>query len=119
MTQPYAAGALVSTVDDLARWDSAVASGKLLQQSSWKKAFSPYVLNDGTVTKYGYGWEIGRLSGVKIISHGGAIDGFNCAVLRIPAEGLFIAVLSNTGIGNDAETVAVQAASIMMNPVPN
>jgi CubicO group peptidase (beta-lactamase class C family) len=39
MSVPYAAGALVSTVDDLARWDAAVSSGKLLKASSWHRAF--------------------------------------------------------------------------------
>jgi len=31
MTLPYAAGSLVSTVDDLARWDAAITAGKLLK----------------------------------------------------------------------------------------
>ena len=116
MSQPYAAGALVSTVDDLARWDAAVSSGKLLRQSTWDKAFLPHVLGDGSATKYGYGWEIGKLLGTTVISHSGAIDGFNAAVLRIPAQGLYIAVLSNIGRGADAESVAVQAAAILMGP---
>lgn len=115
MSQPYAAGALVSTVDDLARWDAAISSGKLLKESSWNKAFTPYTLNDGTVTKYGYGWEIGKLFGLKIISHSGRINGFTSEALRIPEEKLYVAVLSNTDVGNDAETVAVQAASIVMS----
>lgn len=119
MSQPYAAGALVSTVDDLARWDAAISSGKLLKESTWKKAFTPYTLNDGTVIKYGYGWEIGKLFGLKIISHGGSINGFNSGVLRIPDEKLYVAVLSNAGVGSDAETVAVQAASIVMSQTRN
>jgi D-alanyl-D-alanine carboxypeptidase len=117
MSQPYAAGALVSTVDDLARWDAAVSDGKLLQASTWEKAFSVHMLNDGKATKYGYGWEIGTLSGLNIISHSGAIDGFSAAVLRIPQEKLYVAVLSNAGMGDNAESVAIQAASIMMNPI--
>ncbi|NGZ86991.1 serine hydrolase domain-containing protein [Duganella aceris] len=115
MSQPYAAGALVSTVDDLARCDAAISGGKLLKESTWKRAFTPYALTDGTVTKYGYGWEIGKLFGLKIISHSGSISGFNAAVLRIPEDKLYVAVLSNLGVGNDAETAAVQAASIVMS----
>ena len=40
-TQPYAAGALVSSVDDLAKWDAAIADGKLLSAESWRKLFEP------------------------------------------------------------------------------
>ena len=43
------------------------------------------------------------------------IDGFNAAVLRIPQSMLYVAVRSNSGIGNDAETTA-QAASIVLRP---
>ena len=32
MTQPYAAGALISTVDDLAKWDAALAAGRVVQR---------------------------------------------------------------------------------------
>jgi D-alanyl-D-alanine carboxypeptidase len=115
MSQPYAAGALVSTVDDLARWDAAISSGSLLKQSSWNKAFTPYKLNDGTATKYGFGWEIGKLFGLKIASHSGRINGFTSAALRIPGEKLFVVVLSNIDVGVDPESVAVQAASIVMS----
>ncbi len=55
MSQPYAAGALVSTVDDLARWNAAVAAGKLLKTASWKQAFTAYTLTGGKRTDYGYG----------------------------------------------------------------
>jgi D-alanyl-D-alanine carboxypeptidase len=120
MTQPYAAGALVSTVDDLARWDAAVSSGKLLKESSWKKAFTPYTLNTGKSTSYGYGWEMGKLQGVPMISHGGAINGFNTFALRLPAEKVYVAVLSNADSGLvRANVVASKAAAIAIGrPFP-
>src|SRR5215216_3268179 len=39
MTQPYAAGALASTVDDLARWDRALVDGRLLQPATLARAW--------------------------------------------------------------------------------
>jgi len=119
MSQAYAAGAMVSTVDDLKRWEAVIAGTRLLAEASWEKAFTPFTLSDGRVTKYGYGWEIGKLSGLKIISHGGYVDGFNAGVLRIPELKLYVAVLSNTGGRGDAESVAVQAASIVMAQTPD
>jgi CubicO group peptidase (beta-lactamase class C family) len=121
MTQPYAAGSLVSTVDDLARWDAAVSSGKLLKAASWQHAFTPYVLANGKPANYGYGWELGKLRGFEEISHNGSINGFNSEVLRLPTEHVYVAVLSNTrgGVMNP-EYVAMKAAALMVGkPYPN
>jgi len=121
MTQPYAAGSLVSTVDDLARWDAAVSSGKLLKAASWQRAFTPYVLTTGSSTGYGYGWETGTLRGAQMIGHGGGIPGFNTFALRLPAEKLYVAVLSNTDSGlQPAAEAAYKAAAIALGkPFPD
>ena len=47
MTQPYAAGSLASSVDDLALWNSALWSNKLLKPESLAKAHKAHVLKDG------------------------------------------------------------------------
>jgi CubicO group peptidase (beta-lactamase class C family) len=121
MTQPYAAGSLVSTVDDLARWDAAVSSGKLLKAASWQRAFTPYTLADGASTNYGYGWSVGKLKGTPMISHGGGINGFNTYVLRLPAEKVYVAVLSNADSGlMQADDAAMRAAAIAIGkPFPD
>ncbi|MEW6166076.1 MAG: serine hydrolase [Pseudomonadota bacterium] len=113
MTQPYAAGSLVSTVDDLARWDAAISSGKLLKPASWQRAFTPYTLADGKSTGYGYGWQIGKLQGAASVEHGGAINGFNTFAQRLPEQKVFVAVLSNAdgGLVNPG-MVANRAAAI-------
>ena len=113
MTQPYAAGSLVSTVDDLARWDAAIAQGKLLKATSWQRAFTPYTLASGKSTGYGYGWEMGRLQGAPIVAHGGGINGFSTFALRLPEQKVFVAVLTNAdgGLVNPG-FVARKAAAI-------
>lgn len=121
MTQPYAAGALVSNVDDLARWDQAITDGKLLNAASWKKAFTPYTLANGKSTGYGYGWEIGKLNGANTIAHGGGINGFSTYALRIPEEKVYVAVLSNADSGgSDPHMVAAKAAALAIGkPFPD
>jgi len=115
MSQPYAAGSLVSSVDDLARWDAAVSQGKLLKPASWKRAFTPYTLADGKPTGYGYGWQVGSLQGVPVVSHGGGINGFSTYALRLPEQKVFVAVLSNAdgGVANPG-VVASKAAALAM-----
>jgi CubicO group peptidase (beta-lactamase class C family) len=77
MTQPYAAGSLLSTVDDLALWDTALYTDKLVKQASLQKAWTPYVLKDGGTTNYGFGWSKLQYDGRTLIEHGGGIHGFS------------------------------------------
>lgn len=95
MHVPHAAGALVSTVDDLHRWNRAIASGELMQRETIARAFAPFILADGRSTGYGFGWGIGSAAGRASIEHGGDIPGFATETYWIPDEDLFVAVLSN------------------------
>ena len=99
MSQPHAAGSLMSTVDDLAKWDAALYTEKLVKQESLKKAWTPFVMNSGRPTNYGYGWGISTLQGEKIISHGGGINGFTCEAIRLPESKVYVAILTNRDSG--------------------
>jgi D-alanyl-D-alanine carboxypeptidase len=120
MSQPYAAGSLISTVDDLATWDAAISSGALLKAESWKKAFTPYVLKQGEPTNYGYGWSIGQLEGSPMISHGGGINGFSTYELRLPEEKVYVAVLTNAdrGLAKPEMVASRLAAKIIGKAIP-
>lgn len=95
MTHPYAAGALVSTVDDLWKWDQALSAGKLVDLKLLAQAYSNTVLPDGRSTGYGFGWGIGTLGRLKTIEHGGGINGFSAYEMKVPDAGLYVAILSN------------------------
>ncbi|WP_374585861.1 serine hydrolase [Pseudoduganella sp.] len=121
MTLPYAAGALVSTVDDLARWDAAISAGKLLTAASWQQAFTPCALPGGGKCTYGYGWSTGTMRGHRLVAHGGDIAGFNSQAIRLPDDKVFVAVLGN---GNrtilNTERVAFTAAAMAAgDPFPS
>ncbi|WP_426162806.1 serine hydrolase [Pseudoduganella sp. R-34] len=113
VTLAYSAGALVSTVDDMARWDAAVSSGKLLKPATWRQAFTSCRLPKEAPCNYGYGWNIGALAGHRMIHHGGSIPGFTAQALRLPDDKVFVAVLTN-GNGGAVNTpvIAHKAAGI-------
>ncbi len=118
----YAAGGLVSSVDDLARWDAAISSGKLLKPASWARAFAPYALTGGASTHYGYAWHIGSLRGSPLIAHGGNIVGYASYAVRLPQQKVYVAVLvnSDSGMARTPELVAKKAAAIAIgNPYPD
>lgn len=95
MTQPHAAGALVSSVDDLARWDRAIADGELLSAEGWARALTAFPLADGSSTAYAAGWLTGHVGPHASFEHGGGINGFAAYGLHVPSERLFVAVLAN------------------------
>lgn len=113
MSQAYAAGALVSNVDDMARWENAIANGKLISLANWTKAFTPYRLADGSSCSYGYGWEVCTLQQQPMLAHSGGINGFMTCALRLPEDKLFVAVLSNADFGVvDPEYIAQKIGAI-------
>ncbi|MFO7695396.1 MAG: serine hydrolase [Vicinamibacterales bacterium] len=124
MTQPYAAGSLISTVDDLAKWDAALTAGRVINAESLAKCFASHKLASGSESGYGYGWSIGRYEGRAVQEHGGGIHGFRSYVLRIPSDGVYVAVLSNMAAAAPSpEMLARLAAAIaigkpLVNPTP-
>ncbi len=104
MTQPYAAGALCSTVGDLAAWTLALAGGKVVSPASYKLMTTPGTLNDGKAHTYGFGLGIGAFSGHREISHSGGINGFISELHHFPDDSVIVVVLSNTE-GNAAPTL--------------
>jgi len=98
MTQPYAAGSLLTNVDDLAVWNDALLSGRLIKRETLEKAWTPYKFKDGTSAGYGYGWAIGKYEGHRMIIHGGGINGFLSAGILFPEDRLFVTLLTNSAI---------------------
>jgi CubicO group peptidase (beta-lactamase class C family) len=95
MSIPYAAGSLYSTVEDLYKWDRALETEKVLTQKSKDLMFKPGMSN------YGYGFVMGEMEigktgkKVKIIGHGGGINGFNTLITRLPESGSLVVLLGN------------------------
>ena len=112
MSHPHAAGSLMSTVDDLAKWDAALYTEKLVKQSSLQRAWTSYVLKSGKPTDYGYGWSVAQLEGMQMLTHGGGIHGFTCDAVRLPEMRVYVAILTNRGggVGNLTKKFAVLAS---------
>lgn len=113
-TQVYAAGSLMSTVDDMALWAEALTSEKLLRRASLERMTTPVKLASGQPTPVAYGLGAPDDDGIRILEHGGGIPGFNTHILIIPDRRLQVIVLSNfsgqdPGAGGLAHHAAMKA----------
>lgn len=94
----FGSGLLYSTVNDLYRWDQALANDTLVSQATLTKIFTPHVnatLFPGST--YGYGWFITQapVPGHRLIWHDGVIDGFRNFIGRYVDDHVTIIFLSN------------------------
>ena len=103
-------GAFLSTVTDLAKWEAALATHKLLDQSSLDQMWTPVKLNNGSTYTYGFGWELDSIAGHKQIHHGGSLPGFRSQFARFVDDKLSVIVLTN-GDNADAAFFAVGVAN--------
>jgi CubicO group peptidase (beta-lactamase class C family) len=95
MTWPHAAGSLLSTTEDLYVWTRALHEGKFVSKASLLEAFKGALQTDGKDTYYGYGLMNGIIRGEATIEHSGGINGFVTNACYIPAQDLFVVVLTN------------------------
>jgi len=106
MSIPYAAGSMYSTVEDLYLWDQALYTEQLLPAKFRDLLFKNYIAVGRNNESYGYGWFLYDIPNekngekIKVIEHGGGINGFNTIISRIPADQDLIVLLNNTGGAN-------------------
>lgn len=107
-------GALYLTIYDMAKWDAALYTEKLLKKSSLEQMWMPVKLNDGKTHPYGFGWGLGEVRGHRIIEHGGAWQGFKAQITRFVDDKLTVIVFANQIRANQAKLARGVAA--IVNP---
>ncbi len=96
MTVPYSAGALCSTVLDLITWQRAFDAHRAVNRDSHRRMTTPARLNDGWQTTYGYGLLADEIDGLRLVGHGGEIDGGSALLMYYPDHDLIVATATNT-----------------------
>ena len=93
----FSAGSVLSTVEDLAKWDAALYGEKLLKKSSFAQMWTPARTNGGAAASinYGFGWFIDSYHGRRFVQHGGGTPGFSSVIYRFTDDRLTIIILTN------------------------
>ena len=97
---PFAGGAVCATASDLAKWQAALDSGRVLTPSSLALMRTPTTLADGTKIDYGLGTRLGSLDGHRVLGHTGSGGGYRTVLASFPNDHLTIVVLINTDDGS-------------------
>ena len=116
-TIEYAAGGLISNVDDLLKWHNGLYTYTILKKETLQKAFTPYLLKDETSTGYGYGWFVKTTAGIQSIEHEGGMPGFRTNEIYYPAEDIFIATLFNCGSAPIDQLSPALASMVLGKPL--
>ena len=94
-TRKWAAGAIVSSVNDLVKWDQALHTEKLLKKATREQMWTAAVLSTGEKTSYGFGNELRSMRGHQIAGHQGGGMAFDCTLYRFVDDNLTVIVLCN------------------------
>lgn len=111
ITASAPAGSITSSANDMAKWLRFVLNGgtvggkRLVSEKGFEEWLKPQMkITPNGVVSYGLGWFIEKWNGLKVVHHGGNIDGFNSLVAMIPEKKLGFVMLTNVSgspLGNE------------------
>lgn len=112
----WAAGGVLATADDLARFAIALDTGKLLNAETLKQVYTVKEI-PGVKTDYGLGWHVSTdQDGRMWAEHSGGATGGAAYLLRAPGDGLAIAILCNLERPGDLKKLSMEMARAVMTP---
>jgi len=114
MSQPYAAGALCSTVGDLARWNGLLHGGKVVSAESYRAMTTPEGAAASGRLQYGFALARDTLGGHTMIAHNGGINGFVSENAWFPDTRTSITVLTNSSGGSNPGKLMRQVARVAL-----
>ncbi len=123
-------GGIYSNLEDLAKWDEALANHTLLSAKEMQPALNAVKLADGSQpywasgpgdadplagqpVSYGFGWFLNPYRGHKRMWHYGDTTGFKAAIQRFPKDKLTVILLANRS-DLDAAQMALKVADLYL-----
>ncbi|HXF43056.1 MAG TPA: serine hydrolase domain-containing protein [Pyrinomonadaceae bacterium] len=114
LTDLTGAGSIVSTIEDMTKWEAALYGKNFLTEKSRQSWWTPQRLNSGEASPYGFGWRIGEAAGHRLISHTGQTAGFGAAIYRFIDDGYTFIALTNQGQSGMGAKLASDLAKIFL-----
>ena len=92
-----AAGGLWMNVLDLAKWDAALYTDRIIKRSSLEKMWAPVPMDDGSAYPAGMGWFMARAKNHRLVFHTNGGPGFSAVISRYLDDRLTIIIMTNMG----------------------
>ena len=109
-------GALNTTLDDLYRWDQALAGDRLVRRATLEEALRPMRLNDGSESPYAFGWFLKRDLWHRRLEHPGSWLGYQSFIVRYPDDRFTVVLLANRS-DIDLQDLAGRILRICLGPL--
>jgi CubicO group peptidase (beta-lactamase class C family) len=100
-TTLYPSAGLLTTIDDLAAYSTALDQNTLLTAESYKKMTSPFISINGHANPYGLGWATQQIDGRNVHWGYGYGDSYATLLVRIPQEKMTFILLSNSAAASE------------------
>jgi len=109
------ASSLLTTVEDLARWDQNFYDYRVGGQRVIDRMQITSRLNSGEPIDYASGLVIGRYKGLRIVEHSGGDAGYRSHLMRFPDERFSVVCLCNVGNTNPGALARRVADTYLQN----
>ncbi|GHU74897.1 penicillin-binding protein [Clostridia bacterium] len=118
-------GVVTSTAADMSKWvafmlgDGSWQGLRIINEETMRELRAPRVIPESAKlphtlqTTYGFGWGGSAYRGHTRVNHGGAIDGFGCAVLLFPDDNMGVVTFGNAD-GSFAHGAAASALADLL-----
>jgi serine beta-lactamase-like protein LACTB, mitochondrial len=110
-------GGLISSADDMARFEIAILNDTLIKRATRDIMWTPQKTADGKQGGYALGWGTGTRDGIPEIGHNGSQQGTSTAIILVPEKRDGVVVLVNMDeVG--ADELAAQLLKLALAAVP-
>jgi CubicO group peptidase (beta-lactamase class C family) len=88
-------GGLISSADDMARFEIAMLANKLVKPATREMMWTPQKPLEAPKDDYGLGWGMMKKYGLNLVGHDGSQQGTSTAIILAPEKGAGVVVLAN------------------------
>jgi serine beta-lactamase-like protein LACTB len=110
-------GGLLSSADDMAKFEAALLNDKLMKRATRDLMWTPEKTSDGKQNGYAMGWGATKIAGVNCMAHSGAQHGQSTVIVLAPEKRDGVVVLVNMGdldaaeLGHDLLAIILAASA--------
>ena len=106
-------GGLITTINDLAKWDASFYNTSVFDNDFWKQMLRLGTLNNGEKTGYASGLATRKYKGLEVIHHSGSFVGYRTQFIRFPEAKFSVIVLANR-TDTDPSRMAYKTADLFL-----